>query len=62
VIFEHVLAWLRPAENHTLAVPRHVIEGLDPHLQALLGYNQPSKYLGFVAGQHPQHWLQKQRS
>lgn len=62
VIFEHVLAWLRPAENHTLAVPRHVIEGLDPHLQALLGYNQPSKYLGFVAGQHPQHWLQKQSS
>lgn len=61
VIFEHVLAWLRPAENHTLAVPRHVLEGLEPRLQALLGYNQPSKYFGFIAGQHPQTWLATQR-
>jgi hypothetical protein len=30
---------------------------LPERLQELLGYNQPSPYLGFINGQHPRQWL-----
>src|SRR3954471_4104663 len=38
VILEYVVAWLRPQENHVLAVPREVVAELPERLQELLGY------------------------
>ncbi len=58
VILEYVLAWLRPAENHTLAIPADVLRTLPAKLLDLVGLSQPSPYFGFVAGQPPQTWLQ----
>jgi hypothetical protein len=34
-----------------------VVSQLPQRLQELLGYNQPSPYLGFINGQHPRRWL-----
>ena len=33
------------------------VRQLPQRLQELLGYNQPSPYLGFINGQHPRQWL-----
>ena len=52
------MRWLRPAENHTLAVSPAVAATLPLHLQELLGFNQHGPYLGFVAGRPPQEWVQ----
>jgi ectoine hydroxylase-related dioxygenase (phytanoyl-CoA dioxygenase family) len=57
VILEYVASWLRPPDNHTLAVPPETIALLPSALQELLGYNQRSAYHGFVAGRHPREWL-----
>ena len=57
LIVEHTVRWLRPAENHSLAVPPEVAATLPAHLQELLGYNQHSPYLGLVAGRPPGEWL-----
>lgn len=57
VILEHVLHWLRPAENHTLAVSTDVLRTLPAKMLDLLGLGQPSPYFGFVAGEPPQAWL-----
>lgn len=53
VILEYVAAWLRPQENHCLAVPRHIVAGLPERLQELLGYNIYPPFLGYVDGHHP---------
>jgi ribosomal protein S18 acetylase RimI-like enzyme len=60
VIIEHVARWVRPNENHTLAVPPQVVATLRPELQELLGYNQHNSFSGFVAGRPPLEWLQSQ--
>ncbi|MGH9136489.1 MAG: phytanoyl-CoA dioxygenase family protein, partial [Acidimicrobiales bacterium] len=39
VILEYVAAWLRPQENHLLAVPRDTVAQLPERLQELLGFN-----------------------
>jgi hypothetical protein len=57
IILEYVASWLRPPENHTLAVPPETVATLPTELQELLGYHQRSPYHGFVAGQHPRDWL-----
>ncbi|HLM95197.1 MAG TPA: phytanoyl-CoA dioxygenase family protein [Acidimicrobiales bacterium] len=57
LIVEHTVRWLRPAENHSLAVSPAVVATLPAHLQELLGYNQHSAFLGFVAGRPPGEWL-----
>jgi hypothetical protein len=57
LIVEHVVRWLRPAENHTLAVPRSIAVTLPEPLQELLGYNQHGSFLGDVAGMTPRDWL-----
>jgi Phytanoyl-CoA dioxygenase (PhyH) len=57
LIVEHVVRWLRPAENHTLAVPRSIAVTLPEPLQDLLGYNQHGSFLGDVAGMTPSDWL-----
>jgi hypothetical protein len=33
------------------------VASLVQRLQKLLGFNQASPYLGFIAGQHPRDWL-----
>ncbi len=53
VILEYVAAWLRPQENHCLAVPRETVSQLPERLAELLGYNIYPPFLGYVDGSHP---------
>jgi ectoine hydroxylase-related dioxygenase (phytanoyl-CoA dioxygenase family) len=57
VILEYAAAWLRPQENHCLAVPRAIARQLSPRLQELLGYNIYPPFLGYVDGSHPRKVL-----
>jgi len=57
VILEYVAGWLRPQENHCLAVPRAVVRQLPERLQELLGYNIYPPFLGYVDGMHPRKVL-----
>jgi ectoine hydroxylase-related dioxygenase (phytanoyl-CoA dioxygenase family) len=57
VILEYASAWLRPQENHCLAVPRNVVRQLPERLQELLGYNIYPPFLGYVDGSHPRKVL-----
>jgi len=57
VVLEYVASWLRPQENHFLAVPRAVVAGLPERLQELLGYNVYPPFLGYVDGRHPRKLL-----
>jgi ectoine hydroxylase-related dioxygenase (phytanoyl-CoA dioxygenase family) len=57
VILEYAAAWLRPQENHCLAVPREVVRGLPQRLQELLGYNIYPPFVGYVNGSHPRKVL-----
>ncbi len=57
VILEYAVAWLRPQENHCLAVPRDVARQLPERLQELLGYNIYPPFLGYVDGTHPRKVL-----
>jgi ectoine hydroxylase-related dioxygenase (phytanoyl-CoA dioxygenase family) len=56
-ILEYVVAWLRPQENHVLAVPRETVRTLSPRLQELLGYNIHPPFMGYVDGRHPRRTL-----
>ena len=58
VILEYAAAWLRPQENHLLAVPRDVVARLPKQLQELLGYNIYPPFVGYVDGHHPRRVLQ----
>jgi ectoine hydroxylase-related dioxygenase (phytanoyl-CoA dioxygenase family) len=53
VILEFVVGWLRPQENHVIAVPHEVASQLPERLQELLGYNVYPPFLGYVDGRHP---------
>ena len=57
VILEYAAAWLRPQENHYLAVPRGIVRQLPQRLQELLGYNIYPPFLGYVDGAHPRKVL-----
>jgi ectoine hydroxylase-related dioxygenase (phytanoyl-CoA dioxygenase family) len=57
VILEYVASWLRPQENHLLAVPREIVADLPERLQELLGYNIHPPFLGYVDGRHPRRSL-----
>lgn len=59
VILEYVVSWLRPQENHCLAVPRAVVRTLAPRLQELLGYNVFPPFVGYVDGAHPRKVLDR---
>ena len=56
-ILEYVAGWLRPQENHLLAVPREVAATLPERLQELLGYNIYPPFVGYVDGRHPRRAL-----
>jgi ectoine hydroxylase-related dioxygenase (phytanoyl-CoA dioxygenase family) len=57
VILEYAAGWLRPQENHCLAVPRAVVRELPERLQELLGYNIYPPFVGYVDGTHPRKVL-----
>ncbi|HUC38241.1 MAG TPA: phytanoyl-CoA dioxygenase family protein [Acidimicrobiales bacterium] len=57
VILEYVAAWLRPQENHILAVPRETVASLPERLQELLGYNIFPPFVGYVDGRHPRRFI-----
>jgi ectoine hydroxylase-related dioxygenase (phytanoyl-CoA dioxygenase family) len=57
VVLEYVASWLRPQENHYLAVPRDVVAQLPERLQELLGYNVYPPFVGYVDGRHPRRTL-----
>ncbi|MGO8959671.1 MAG: phytanoyl-CoA dioxygenase family protein [Streptosporangiaceae bacterium] len=57
VILEYAAGWLRPQENHCLAVPREVVRDLPSRLQELLGYNIYPPFVGYVDGSHPRKVL-----
>jgi ectoine hydroxylase-related dioxygenase (phytanoyl-CoA dioxygenase family) len=57
VILEYAAGWLRPQENHCLAVPRDIASGLPPRLQELLGYGIYPPFLGYADGRHPRRVL-----
>jgi ectoine hydroxylase-related dioxygenase (phytanoyl-CoA dioxygenase family) len=59
VILEYAAAWLRPQENHLLAVPREVVAELPERLQELLGYNIYPPFVGYVDGRHPRRSLKQ---
>jgi ectoine hydroxylase-related dioxygenase (phytanoyl-CoA dioxygenase family) len=61
VILEYAAAWLRPQENHCLAVPRAVVRELPGRLQELLGYNIYPPFVGYVDGSHPRKVLSADR-
>jgi len=53
VVLHYASAWLRPVENHALAVPPGMARDLPPRLQELLGYNIYPPFIGYVDGRHP---------
>ncbi|WP_213005163.1 phytanoyl-CoA dioxygenase family protein [Paractinoplanes toevensis] len=57
LIGEHVLPWLRPADNHILATGPDGLRSLTPELRRLAGVAPAGEYLGFVGGQDPEQWL-----
>jgi ectoine hydroxylase-related dioxygenase (phytanoyl-CoA dioxygenase family) len=57
VILEYAAGWLRPQENHCLAVPRETVRDLPERLQELLGYNIFPPFVGYVDGRHPRRVL-----
>jgi ectoine hydroxylase-related dioxygenase (phytanoyl-CoA dioxygenase family) len=53
VVLHYAVGWLRPVENHVLAVPQREVRSLPPRLQELLGYNIYPPFIGYVDGRHP---------
>jgi ectoine hydroxylase-related dioxygenase (phytanoyl-CoA dioxygenase family) len=56
-IIEYCAGWLRPQENHVLAVPRETVRALPERLQELLGYGIHPPFVGYVDGRHPKKAL-----
>ena len=57
VVLHYAASWLRPVENHALAVPGNVVRTLPERLQELLGYNVHPPFIGYVDGRHPRRLL-----
>ncbi|HUY21465.1 MAG TPA: phytanoyl-CoA dioxygenase family protein [Acidimicrobiales bacterium] len=62
VVLEYVASWLRPQENHFLAVPGDTVRRLPERLQELLGYNIRPPFMGYVDGRHPRRVLERDGS
>jgi ectoine hydroxylase-related dioxygenase (phytanoyl-CoA dioxygenase family) len=58
VVLHYAASWLRPVENHVLAVPPSVVSTLPVRLQELLGYNIHPPFIGYVDGRHPRKLLE----
>lgn len=61
VILHYCAGWVRPQENHVLAVPASIVRDLSPRLQELLGYNVHDNLIGNVDGRHPRKYLTDHR-
>lgn len=61
VILEFCAGWLRPQENHVLAVPKEIVRDLPTRLQQLLGYSVLG-LLGNVDGRTPLKYLDDRRT
>jgi len=59
VLLEYAAGWLRPQENHVLAVPPDVVRTLPTRLQELLGYGIHPPFVGYVDGRHPRRVLEE---
>lgn len=57
VVIHYAASWLRPVENHVLAVPPNVVRTLPTRMQELLGYNIGPPFIGYVDGRHPRRTL-----
>jgi ectoine hydroxylase-related dioxygenase (phytanoyl-CoA dioxygenase family) len=57
VVLHYAASWLRPVENHVLAVPPALACTLPVRLQELLGYNIHPPFIGYVDGRHPRSLL-----
>jgi ectoine hydroxylase-related dioxygenase (phytanoyl-CoA dioxygenase family) len=57
VVLHYARSWLRPVENHVLAVSPAVVATLPERLQELLGYNIAAPFIGYVDGRHPKRTL-----
>jgi ectoine hydroxylase-related dioxygenase (phytanoyl-CoA dioxygenase family) len=53
VVLHYAVGWLRPVENHVLAVPPAEAASLPKRMQELLGYNIYPPFIGYVDGRHP---------
>ena len=60
VVLHYGASWLRPVENHVLAVPPTQTRELPVRLQELLGYNVRQPFLGYVDGRHPRALFERQ--
>jgi ectoine hydroxylase-related dioxygenase (phytanoyl-CoA dioxygenase family) len=58
VVLHYAASWLRPVENHVLAVPPALACTLPERLQELLGYNIAPPFIGYVDGRHPRKLLE----
>jgi ectoine hydroxylase-related dioxygenase (phytanoyl-CoA dioxygenase family) len=58
VVLHYAVSWLRPVENHVLAVPPSLAASLPERLQELLGYNIHPPFIGYVDGRHPRKLLE----
>lgn len=56
IAMEYCAGWVRPQENHILAVPKEVVRELPERLQGLLGY-EVHGILGAADGRHPRKFL-----
>ncbi len=56
-VLEYAASWVRPQENHLLAVPPATVRALPERLQELLGYNVRPPFMGYVDGRHPRRTL-----
>jgi ectoine hydroxylase-related dioxygenase (phytanoyl-CoA dioxygenase family) len=59
VVIHYAASWLRPVENHVLAVPPTMASTLPVRLQELLGYNIHPPFIGYVDGRHPRKLLEE---
>ena len=59
VVLHYAVSWLRPVENHVLAVPPATARLLPERLQELLGYNVCPPFIGYVDGRHPRRLLER---
>ncbi len=57
VNFEYIASWLRPQENHLVAVPTERARELPPEVAELLGYNVRPPFHGYVDGRHPRKYV-----
>jgi ectoine hydroxylase-related dioxygenase (phytanoyl-CoA dioxygenase family) len=57
VNFEYIASWLRPQENHLVAVPVEAARDLPPEIAELLGYNVRPPFHGYVDGRHPRKYV-----